>query len=137
MTDISMEEETVIAMQGMGEMTVMVAMMGGEEIPHQGVVTTETAIMMGGIRRAVKEGSLKGTIEVVVMTIAEVIIGITEMLGVDAVSEGHQAEVASNMRGWSSKAHPLPFLPLLHPKKKQQRINRPLQSAWKKRGWSE
>ena len=133
MTDISMGEETVIAMQGMGEMTAMVAMMGGEEIPHQGVVTTETAIMMGGIRKAVKEE----TIEVVVMTIAEVIRGTTERHRVVVVSGGHQAEVVSNMRGWSSKAHPLAFLPLLlHPKKKQL-PSWPRQSAWKKRGWWE
>ena len=132
MTDISMGEETVIAMQEMGEMTAMVAMMGGEEIPHQGVVTTETAIMMGGIRRAVKEDSQKDTIEVVVIK------GITEMLGVDVVNGGHQAEVVSNLKGWSSKAHPLAFLPLLlHLKKKKQLLSRPRQSAWKKRGWSE
>lgn len=101
-------------------MTMIVDMMGEEEIPLQGALTTGAITMMGGIRRAVKEDSLKDTIGVVVMTIAEVTRGITERLGVDEVSGGHQAEVVSNMKGWSSKAHPLAFLPLLlHPKKRQ------------------
>jgi len=34
MTDISMGEERAIAIQGMGEMTMIVDMMGEEEIPH-------------------------------------------------------------------------------------------------------
>merc|ERR1719239_1066866 len=131
MTDISMGEEMVIAIQGMVEMTMIVDMKGEEEIHHQGALTTETITMMGGIRRAVKEDSLKDTIGVVVMTIAEVTRGITERLGVDEVSGGHQAEVVSNMKGWSSRAHPLAFLPL----KKKQCLNMPRQSAWKKRGW--
>merc|ERR1712008_537207 len=102
-------------------MTVMVAMMGEEKFPHRGAVTIETIIMMEGIRRAVKV-SLKDqlTIKLVVMSIFEVTRGITEKLGVYVVNEGHQAEVASNMKGSSSKAHLLAFLPLLlHPKKQQ------------------
>merc|ERR1719237_170996 len=133
MTDISrknMGKEMAIATQGMEEKTVMVAMKEEEEIPHQGAVTIEVITGMEGIKREVKEDSLKDRliIELVVTTIAKATRGITENLGVDVVKESHQAEVVSNMKAWS-RAHlskVSAFLRHLHPMKK------PRQSAWKK-----
>ena len=101
MTDISMVKMMATGTQEMEGVTVMVAMMGEEEIPHRGAVTKETITMMEGTRRAGKEVSLKDglAIKMVLMTIAKVIKGITEKLGVDVVNEGHQAEVVSTMKG--------------------------------------
>ena len=136
MTNISrrnMGKETAIATQEMEEGTVMIAMMVEEAVIKEMITVIE------GIGRAAKEVSLKDrvNIELVVMTIINVIRGMTESLAADVVNEGHQEEEVSNMKGWSSKAHLLAFLlPLLHPKKKQL-SSRPGQSAWKTRGWRE
>ena len=120
--------ETAIATQGMEGRTVMVAMMGED------AVIIEMITVMEGIMRTVKEVSLKDslTIELVVITIAKATSGITEKLGVDVVKESRRAEEVSNMKAWSSRAHLLAFLRLLHPK---QLLNNLPQSAWKKRGW--
>ena len=119
----------------MEEKTVMVAMKEEEEIPHRGAATIEMITVMEGIKREVKEDSLKDRliIELVVTTIAKATRGITEKLGVDVVKESHQAEVVSNMKAWSSRgrAHFSAFLRHLHPMKKQL-PSRPRQSAWKK-----
>ena len=112
-----MGKETAIATQEMEEGTVMIAMMVEEAVIKEMITVIE------GIGRAAKEVSLKDrvTIELVVMTIINVIRGMTEKLAAGVVNEGHQEEEVSNMKGWSSKAHLLAFLllPLLHPKKKQ------------------
>ena len=119
----------------MEEKTVMVAMKEEEEIPHRGAVTIEVITVMEGIKREVKEDSLKDRliIELVVITIAKATRGITEKLGVDVVKESHQAEVVFNMKAWSSRgrAHFSAFLRHLHPMKKQL-PSKPCQSAWKK-----